>query len=282
MMATPEQRPDPARATVDVALDDGIAWVTMDRPEKRNAMNPAMCAEMTRVLEALEVDPRCGVIVLTGAGESFSAGMDLKELFRDNESLDPEAWEQLSRRTRAWQNGLLRFHPKPTIAMVNGWCFGGAFNVVVSCDFAVAADEAIFGLSEINWGSIPAGTALKAASTVMRPRDVLYYALTGETFSGAVAERTGLVNRSVPLGQLRDVTRQLAVKMLGKNRAAARAIKQAFRRSLEMSWENAEDYFVAKLDQLRLTDPEQGRREGLRQFLDEKSYRPGLGHYERG
>jgi len=64
-------------------------------------------------------------------------------------------------------------------------------------------------------------------------------------------------------------------------RAAARAIKQAFRRSVEMSWENAEDYFVAKLDQLRLIDPEQGRREGLRQFLDEKSYRPGLGHYER-
>jgi trans-feruloyl-CoA hydratase/vanillin synthase len=166
--------------------------------------------------------------------------------------------------------------------MVNGWCFGAAFNMVVSCDFAVAADEAVFGLSEINWGSIPAGTALKAASTVMRPRDVLYYALTGETFNGVEAARTGLVNRSVPLAGLRDATRELAAKVMGKNRAAARAIKHAFRRSLEMSWENAEDYFVAKLDQVRLTDPEQGRREGLKQFLDDRSYRPGLEGYERG
>lgn len=280
-MSEEERPPFPSGSVVEVTLENGVAWVRFNRPEKRNAMNPAMCDEMTAILEALEVDDRCGVIVLTGAGQSFSAGMDLKEIFEDHETLAPEAWAQFSRRVHHWQNTLLRFHPKPTIAMVNGWCFGGAFNVVVSCDFAIAADEATFGLSEINWGSIPAGTALKAASTVMRARDALYYALTGDTFDGAEATRNGLVNRSVPLAELATATRELATKMLGKNRAAARAIKHAFRRSSEMSWEDAEDYYVAKLDQLRLTDPEQGRSKGMKQFLKEKSFRPGLANYDR-
>jgi feruloyl-CoA hydratase/lyase len=235
---------------------------------------------MLAVLDALEVDYRCGVLVLTGAGDSFSAGMDLKEFFRESDRLPPEQWNQIARQAQIWQMQRLRFFPKPTIAMVNGWCFGGAFNPMVSCDIAVAADEATFGLSEVNWGIIPAGNVLKSLASRVREADGLYYALTGDNFDGIEAAKMGLVRFSAPRAELRDKTRELAKKLLSKNRAAVRAIKHAYRKVDEMSWEGSEDYLMAKLDQLRLTDPEKGRAQGMKQFLDDKTYRPGLGGYK--
>jgi trans-feruloyl-CoA hydratase/vanillin synthase len=267
--------------TVLVEFDEGIAWVTLNRPEKRNAMNPALNQEMTKVLEALEVDDRCGVLVLTGAGDAFTAGMDLKEFFRESDRLPPEAWGQIARQAQIWQMQRLKWFPKPTIAMVNGWCFGGGFNPVISCDIALAAEDATFGLSEVNWGIIPAGNVLRSIALKLRDTDGMYYALTGDTFTGKEAAAMGLVKFAVPRAELKPKTRELATKLLSKNRAAIRAIKQAYRKMSEMSWEASEDYLMAKLDQLRLTDPEKGRAQGMKQFLDEKAYRPGLGNYER-
>jgi trans-feruloyl-CoA hydratase/vanillin synthase len=267
--------------TVLVEFDEGIAWVTLNRPEKRNAMNPALNDEMTAVLEALEIDDRCGVLVLTGAGDAFTAGMDLKEFFRESDRLPPEAWGQIARQAQIWQMQRLKWFPKPTIAMVNGWCFGGGFNPVISCDIALAAEDATFGLSEVNWGIIPAGNVLRSIALKLRDTDGLYYALTGDTFTGKEAAEMGLVKFAVPRAELRPKTRELAIKLLGKNRAAIRAIKHAYRKMSEMSWEASEDYLMAKLDQLRLTDPDKGRAQGMKQFLDEKAYRPGLGNYER-
>jgi len=170
---------------------------------------------------------------------------------------------------------------KPTIAMVNGWCFGGAFNSVVACDLAIAAEEATFGLSEINWGIIPAGNVLKSVTSVMNPRDAMYYTMTGETFDGRKAAATGLVNEAVPLARLRERTRELAEVLLAKNPATLRTAKHACRRVRDLSWDDAEDYLFAKFDQMRFLDREKGRDKGLKQFLDEKSYRPGLGGYRR-
>jgi trans-feruloyl-CoA hydratase/vanillin synthase len=130
------------RETVTVELDDGIAWVALDRPEKRNAMNPTLNAEMVEVLLELDADDRCGVLVLTGAGDSFSAGMDLKEYFREVDAQPEHVQRHVRRDANYWQWRLLRTYPKPTIAMVNGWCFGGAFTPLCACDLAVAADEA--------------------------------------------------------------------------------------------------------------------------------------------
>ena len=267
--------------TVLVEFDEGIAWVTLNRPEKRNAMNPTLNNEMLAVLDALEVDERCGVLVLTGAGDAFSAGMDLKEFFRESDRLPPEQWGQIARQAQIWQMQRLRNYPKPTIAMVNGWCFGGAFNPMISCDIAIAADEATFGLSEVNWGIIPAGNVLRAIASRLRESDGLYYALTGDTFDGKEAAQMGLVRASFPRAELRAKTRELAVKLLSKNRSAMRAIKNAYHKMGEMSWDASEDYLMAKLDQHRLMDPEKGRAQGMKQFLDEKSYRPGLGEYKR-
>src|SRR3954465_159775 len=152
----------PGGKNVLVEFEDQIAWVTLNRPEKRNCMSPALNDEMVEVLDTLELDDRCGGLVLTGAGDSFSAGMDLREFFRATDGMPFNKQMRVRRSAANWQWRQLMNFPKPTIAMVNGWCFGGAFTPLVSCDIAIAADEATFGLSEINWGIIPGGVVTRA------------------------------------------------------------------------------------------------------------------------
>jgi trans-feruloyl-CoA hydratase/vanillin synthase len=272
---------EPWGKNVLVEFEERIAWVTLNRPEKRNAMSPGLNDEMVKVLEALELDERCGVLVLTGAGDAFSAGMDLREYFRALDGLPYE--QQLAGRRSAWQWQWkhMMAYCKPTIAMVNGWCFGGAFTPLVACDLAIAADEAVFGVSEINWGIIPGGNVTRSIVATMCLRDAMYYVMTGETFTGKQASAMRLVNESVPRARLRERTRELAKVLLGKNPAVLRAAKQAVRHVQGLAWEEADEYLMAKGHQARYLDPEQGRAKGMQQFLDEKSFRPGLGPMRR-
>ena len=263
-----------------VEFDNGIAFVTLNRPEKRNAMNPALNKRMMEVLEDLEADERCGVLVLRGAGQSWSAGMDLKEYFRENDGKGRAAVLKSRRQSGGWWNRLMYFE-KPTIAMVNGWCFGGAFTPLVACDLAVAADEATFGLSEINWGILPGGNVTRAVAEVMNHRDSLYYIMTGENFGGQKARDMGLVNESVPLADLETRVRAICATLLEKNPVVLKAAKDTFKRVRNMPWELADDYIYAKLEQMLFLDKSNGRAEGLKQFLDDKTYRPGLGTYKR-
>jgi trans-feruloyl-CoA hydratase/vanillin synthase len=267
--------------TVQVTLDEGIAWVELNRPEKRNAMSPTLNAEMIEVLEALDAEDGCGVLVLTGAGESFSAGMDLQEYFREVDEGPEHIQRKVRRDSALWQWRLLRTYPKSTIAMVNGWCFGGAFTPLIACDLAIAADEATFGLSEINWGIPPGGVVTKALADTVGSRAGLFYVMTGRTFGGQQAAEMGLVNKSVPLADLRAEVEALARELLEKNPVVLRAAKLGYKHSGAMSWDEAEDYLYAKLEQSQFLDTERGREEGLTQFLDEKRIKPGLQAYER-
>jgi trans-feruloyl-CoA hydratase/vanillin synthase len=267
--------------TVKVDIEGGVAWVTLNRPDKRNAMNPQLNADMLDVLETLDADDDARVIVLTGAGESFSAGMDLKEYFREVDEAPDHVQRKVRRDSMGWQWRTLRTYAKPTIAMVNGWCFGGAFTPLVSCDLAIAADEATFGLSEINWGIPPGGNVSRALAETVGTRDALLYIMTGRTFGGQRAAEMGLVNASVPLAQLREEVEALAADLLSKNPVVLRATKLGFKHALSMSWEQAEDYFYAKLEQSQFQDREGGREQGLAQFLDHKTIRPGLQAYAR-
>jgi trans-feruloyl-CoA hydratase/vanillin synthase len=271
-----------AAKPVTVEFDEGIAWVTLNRPEKRNAMNPALNREMLAVLDALELDERCGVVVLTGAGEAFTAGMDLKEYFRETDGLAPIANARVKREATDWMWRKLMYYAKPTIAMVNGWCFGGGFTPLVACDLAIAAEEAQFGLSEINWGIIPAGNVTRAVAAVMNQRDALYYIMTGETFNGRKAAQMGLVNEAVPKAQLEKRTEALARVLLGKNPVVLNAAKLAFKFCKDMPWEVSDEYLMAKQGQTIAADPEKGRQKGMKQFLDDKAIRPGLEGYKRG
>jgi len=262
---------EPWGKTVLVEFDDGIAWVSLHRPDKRNAMNPELNAEMCRVLDALETDERCGVLVLTGSGDSFSAGMDLREYFRGTDKLRHVERMRIYREAQQWQWVRLINYYKPTIAMVNGWCFGGAFTPLISCDLAISAEEATFGLSEINWGILPGGNVSKGMHLINR-RDAMYYIMTGETFDGKKAASMGLVNEAVPLVQLRARTTAIARTLLEKNPTVLRQARIAFKNVQNMPWDIAADYLTAKNEQGVLIDPERGREQGLKQFLDDKSF----------
>ena len=273
------RKKDPWGKLVLVSFDDGIAWVTLNRPEKRNAMSPRLNEEMHDTVEALATDPRCGVFVLTGAGDSFAAGMDLKEYFRETDG-KPDMILKVRRTAEEWQWRRLRDFPKPTVAMVNGWCFGGAFTPLVACDLAIAADEATFGLSEVNWGIIPAGNVTKATSETMGLRNALYYAMTGETFKGKRAVELGLVNESVPRKNLKKRTTALARMLLEKNPVVLRGIKVAMKRMRYLDWDASADYLYAKMGEALYFGAGDNRAEAMKAFLDDKTFKPGLQHFK--
>src|SRR2546423_2717430 len=223
--------------TVALRFEDGIAWVAMSRRDKKNAISVEMAREMSEVMDALETDERCDVLVLTGAGESFSAGMDLKDYFRASDGKSAVERARVYRLNAGWQwRGLLHY-PKPTIAMVNGWCFGGAFTPLVACDLAIAADEAVFGLSEINWGIPPGGVVSRALAETIGSRDALYYIMTGETFDGRPAAEMGLVHEAVPLTELKAAVTALADNLQEHNPVVLQGAQQGFRDSRLMPWD---------------------------------------------
>ena len=271
---------EPWGNNVTVDFEDGIAWVRFNRPEKKNAMSPALNAEMRETVYALATDERCGVFVLTGQGESFSAGMDLKEYFRETDNAPPTTLMDVRRTAEDWQWRRLRDYPKPTIAAVNGWCFGGAFTPLVGCDLAIAADEATFALSEINWGILPAGNVTKATIETMGYRNALYYVMTGESFDGKKAAELGLVNESVPRAQLEDRTRELAQILLSKNQHVLRNAKLAMKRVRSMDWDTSADYLYAKLAEALHFGGAENREAAMKAFLDDKEFKPGVQHFK--
>ncbi len=255
--------------------DDGIAWVTFNRPEKRNAMNPTLHYEMENVLMAMETDPAAKVIVLTGAGESWSAGMDLKEYFRETDN-DPEAQFRSFTANKHWSWDILTNSRKPTIAMVNGYVFGGAFVPLSNCDIVITAENAIYGLSEINWGIIPGGIVSKVIVDRMPFRNAMFYAMTGRTFDGRKAVEMNLADLAVPAGQLREETVALARELMEKSPVALAFTKQALRAVVNMDVPQSYEYLMTKIQALQFRDGEQTRARGMEEFLDKKTYRPGL------
>jgi trans-feruloyl-CoA hydratase/vanillin synthase len=123
---------------VKVRVHDGIAWTSLNRPDKRNAMSPQLHYDMDDALARLEVDDNVKVVVVTGEGGNFSAGQDLKKFFRELEK-NPGERKKAAAAANRWRWERLYGYDKPTIAMVHGYCVGGAFMQLLACDFAVAA-----------------------------------------------------------------------------------------------------------------------------------------------
>ena len=266
--------------TVSATVRDGIAWVKFNRPEKRNCMSPKLNRQMLRVLNELEFRDDVGVLVLTGEGDAWSAGMDLKEYFRETEAQGLQGVRHSQREAYAWWERL-RNYQKVTIAMINGWCFGGAYGPLFACDLAFCSDDAQFGLSEINWGILPGGGATKVAAELMPMRKAMFHALMGENLSGKEAEAVGLVNESLPAGKLEARVLEVAGKLLKKNWQTLKATKDAMRRVREMTYQNAEEYLIRAQEALNWHDKSDGRHVAMKQFLDDKTFKPGLGTYDK-
>lgn len=279
-MASKTSRKGKTYETILVEKDKGVTTVTFNRPDKRNAMSPQLHLDMADVLDDLAVDPETDVLIITGAGKAFSAGQDIRLYFRGTEG-DPAARHRARNASNQWRWQKLSRFPKPTIAMVNGYCFGGAFTQVCACDFAFAANDAMFGLSEVNWGIIPGGIVSWNVVQMMNYRQAMYYALTGEPFDGKRAVEIGMVNKAFPKGKLRAETVKFARLLQEKSPATLRYTKEAIRAVRFMNEPEAADYLNAKSDALKFQDKEKSREQGMKQFLDDKSYRPGYGHFKR-
>jgi trans-feruloyl-CoA hydratase/vanillin synthase len=260
--------------TLLIDKTDGVAVVTLNRPAKKNAMSPTLHRDMTDALEELRNDVSVKVVVITGAGDVFCAGMDLKEFFIELKE-KPLEYEAAWKLAIEWRGRTLRYFPKPIIAMVNGYCFGGAFSIVEGCDLAFSAEDAVFGLSEINFKLFPGGCVSKSLANLLRPRDALYYGMSGDSFDGVEAARIGFINKTFPKAKLVEETMAIARKIAGKDAHALRATKEGYRYSLEMSWEAAMNYSMAKELELVQRQNDAWRKEGIQDFLKGK-YKPGL------
>ncbi|GAA0274762.1 p-hydroxycinnamoyl CoA hydratase/lyase [Alteraurantiacibacter aestuarii] len=280
-MAKPSQPdPRPEEETVKYDVIDGVAWVSFNRPDKRNCMSPKLNRQMLRVLEELEFRDDVQVLVLTGEGTSWSAGMDLLEYFREAEQVGLSQVRKHQREAYSWWERL-RWYEKPTVAMINGWCFGGAYGPLFACDLAFCADEAQFGLSEINWAILPGGGASKVAANLMGFRDAMYHAMMGENLTGPQAAAKGMVNESLPADKLKARVQEVADVLKAKDSQAVRATKWAMRRVMEMTYDNAEDYLIRAQEALNQFGGIASRKEATKQFLDDKTFKPGLGVFDK-
>ncbi|MCX5207765.1 p-hydroxycinnamoyl CoA hydratase/lyase [Kitasatospora sp. NBC_00240] len=265
--------------TVLVEIEGPVATISLDRPEKKNAMNPQMHADMNAALDEIEAAGGVKVVVVTGNGDSFSAGMDLEECFlRPYE--DPQLFYRTNLVALRWFKRLKAF-PAVTVAKVNGFAFGGGVLVTGICDLAVASQGALFGLSEINFGIFPAGGASWAAANNLPRKEALYYILTGDTFTGAQAREFGLVNRAVPAEELDAETDRIVAKLVRKNPVTLELAKQVYEHNRATDLPTAIDYDQAKLWELSRLTGNEWINVALKQF-EKRSYQPGLSTYRRG
>ena len=208
--------------TIQIAYDSGIAAVTLNRPEKRNAVSFELVAELMEAMDEIETSP-AGVVLLTGAGKAFCAGLDLDELksllgkTREENVRDSATMAALFRR--------LYDFPKPTIAAVNGAAVAGGTGLATMCDFTLAAPDAKFGYTEVRIGFVPAIVSSILVWQVGHriARDLL---LTGRLFDAAEAKLYGLVNEVIPSDRLLARARELAAQLLENSPSSMRATKK--------------------------------------------------------
>src|SRR5262252_3883354 len=200
---------------------DGVATLTMNRPEARNALDIRMREELVEALEEIERDPAMRVVILTGASGHFSAGGDVKTMAarRHSATEGRERVELLNR----FVLRLFNF-PKPTIAMVDGFAVGAGCNIALGCDMIIASDRAKFGEVFIKIGLVPDGGGTWLLQRLVGLAKAKEMVLTGEIIDAAEAFRIGLVNRVVPAAELERTTRTLAAALEGEAFGQSNAI----------------------------------------------------------
>lgn len=212
---------------IDVTTADGVATVTLDRPESLNAITPTMFAELNHAFDAIADDGAIRVVVLTGRGRAFSAGVDLKALGR-RELVDGKVGDILDVPARRLTARLTTMRPI-VIAKVNGYCFTGALEIAMACDLIVVADEAKLGDTHAKFGLRPTwGLSQRLPGLVgfARARELSY---TARIFSGREAVQFGLAARSAPADQLDDAVAALIEEIRANSPNSFRAYKEMYR-----------------------------------------------------
>ena len=237
-------------------VEDGLAWITIDRPERMNAFRAQTVDELIRCLKAAWADPEVGVVCLTGSGDrAFCTGGDQKQRAETGD-YGPSASGLFE---VEYLHRLVREIPKPVIAAVNGYAIGGGHVLHVLCDLTIAADTARFGQTGPRVGSFDAGFGTSYLARVVGEKRAREIWLLCRQYDAETAERWGLVNRVVPAGELRAEVRRWANEMLALSPTALRFVKQSF---------NADTEHLAGIGQLAFT--------GLGLFVESDEAREGV------
>ncbi|MDQ7096530.1 enoyl-CoA hydratase-related protein [Desulfosporosinus sp. PR] len=243
---------------------EGIATITINRPELRNALTQALMAELGEAIDQADLDEEVKVLILTGAGDrSFVAGADINEVGARNtlSELGPN-----SRLRRAVLSGLEHLS-KPSIAAVNGYALGGGCELALACTLRIAADSARFGQPEINLGIIPGLGGTQRLARLIGKGRTMEMVLLGELIDAQEAFRIGLVNRVVPVAHLLEEARALAKKLAAKPPLALRAAKDAVDYGTDMSLETALE-FENRL--FAIVSGSADKAEGVAAFLEKR------------
>jgi enoyl-CoA hydratase len=248
--------------TILVERRGHVAVITINRPEKRNALNIQTRAEGAAALEELRADDAARVVVITGAGDkAFIAGADIAEFAERTAITQREVMLE-----RGLFNAIDTF-PKPVIAMVNGYCLGGGCEVALACDIRIASENASFGQPEINLGIIPGGGGTQRLPRLVGEGKAMELILTGEIIDAQTAFTLGLVNHVVPADQLETKTMEIANRMAEKSPIALRLAKEAVRLA---SRSNIDEGLRREVDLFALCFSSEDKDEGVRAFLEKR------------
>lgn len=217
--------------------EDGVAWLTLNRPQARNALSIALMSEMEAALETLAADRQTRIVVITGAGPAFCAGHDLREL-RANPGR--QHYEAVFAQCARLMTRIVRL-PKPVIARVHGVATAAGCQLVASCDLAVAAEGARFATPGVNIGLF-CSTPMVALSRAVGRKPAMEMLLTGNLIGAEQARQWGLVNRVVPADKLDEAVRALAHEIASKSPLTLAIGKEAFYQQAELGLDAAYAY----------------------------------------
>ena len=255
-----------SKSIVLTSIDSrGIAEVVLNRPERNNAYNGAMIAELINSFTSLYNNNDVKVVLIKGNGKHFQGGADL-EWLKEIGKLNKEENIEVSRRTASAIKGLTEF-PKPTIAMIHGGCFGGGTGIAAAADIVVASEDAIFSIAEARWG-VMAGIIIPHLNASIGVRNVRRYALTCERFDANEAKNIGLVHQICKTGELNNTVKPIIESLL---MCAPIALEMTKKRALiESGLILSDDKFeelVLEHSQKRMTSE---ATEGLNSFLEKR------------
>lgn len=239
-----------------------VAILTVNRPDKLNALNEAVRARMMELLAEIEQDDSVGCVVITGAGEkAFIAGADIGEF----DGRTPMDQRHAMRDPRVFD--VMAEFPKPVIAMIQGFCLGGGCELAASCDLRIAGDAARFGQPEIKLGLIPGGGGTQRLPRLIGTGQTMRLVLSGEMIDAAEAASIGLVEKVVPAAELRQTSLELAAQIAAMSPLTLKVAKQAVRAAERLP---LADGIAYERDLFCLCFSTDDMREGVKAFLDKR------------